>query len=141
MTIGENIKAFRKKRGLSQRELGEKTGRKMTQQQIAQYETGARTPKAGTLQIIADALETPIQTLLPDERYTAEMDFVDVVPSLLQSRLPEGYTLRVDEKDCLLWLEYPDKSISKSISVDDLQAIVQKVMDYMRYELDKLRKD
>ena len=108
MTLGENIRAFRKKRGLTQRELGSLIGTGMSQQQLAQYEKGIRIPKADTLQLIADALETPVQSILPSGRYTAEQDFFDPAFEWIQAKLPDGYTLRADEKDCMLWLEYPD---------------------------------
>ena len=141
MTIGENIRAFRKKKGLSQRELGEKVKGGMSQQQIGQYESGTRTPKSETLQLIADALEIPVQNLLPSGRYTAEMDFLPPAVEWIQKKLPENYTVRPDETDQLLWLEYPDGSASKDISLNELQAIINKAMDYMKYELEKLRRD
>lgn len=141
MTIGENIRAFRKKKGLSQRELGEKVKDGMSQQQIGQYESGIRTPKSETLRLIADALEIPVQNLLPSGRYTAEMDFLTPAVEWIQQKLPENYTVRPDETDQLLWLEYPDGSASKDISLNELQAIINKTMDYMKYELEKLRRE
>lgn len=141
MTIGENIRAFRKKRGLSQRELGERIGTGMSQQQLAQYENGIRIPKADTIQLIADALETPVQNLLPSGRYTPEQDLFDPAVEWIQGKLPGGYTIRTDETDCLLWIEYPDKGISKDISLSDMQTIVNNVMEFFKFELEKLRKD
>lgn len=141
MTIGENIRAFRKKKGLSQRELGAKVKDGMSQQQIGQYESGIRTPKSETLQLIADALEVPVQYLLPSGRYTAEMDFLPPAVEWIQKKLPENYTVRPDETDQLLWLEYPDGGASKDISLNELQAIINKSMDYMKYELEKLRRE
>lgn len=64
MTIGEQIKKYRKKAGLSQRELGEKLG--VSQQHIAQYENGKRIPKIETINSIAGALGIGIRHLYPD---------------------------------------------------------------------------
>ena len=61
-TIGDNIKQFRKDKGLSQKELGKKIG--VSQQMIAQYESNKREPKLQTLVKIATALDIPIVYLL-----------------------------------------------------------------------------
>ena len=60
-TIGENIKAIRKLQGITQWELARRMGR--TQSLIGQYETGARKPKAGTLNEIAKALKVDVRKL------------------------------------------------------------------------------
>lgn len=52
--IGENIRKFRKKANLTQKELAEKCG--LAEITIRQYETGKRTPKTEILAKIADAL-------------------------------------------------------------------------------------
>ncbi|MBR4026705.1 MAG: helix-turn-helix domain-containing protein [Lachnospiraceae bacterium] len=54
MTIGEQLKKRRLEAKLTQKELGEKLG--ITQQQIAQYESGKRIPKTETIIKIAEAL-------------------------------------------------------------------------------------
>lgn len=55
MNTGEQIRNCRKKAGLSQKELAKKLG--VSQQYIAQYENGKRTPKIGTLYKILEALD------------------------------------------------------------------------------------
>lgn len=62
MEIGEKIKAYRKKSGLSQKELGQKLN--VSQQHIAQYENGKRAPKLDTIQKIATALNIGTNDLL-----------------------------------------------------------------------------
>lgn len=64
MNIGEQIKKYRLKLGISQKELGKRLG--MSQQQIAQYENGNRIPKIETINNIADALGIGIRRLYPD---------------------------------------------------------------------------
>lgn len=65
MTVGERIKAARKQKGLTQKELAEILN--IAFPNISQYERGERNPKLSTLQRIADALEIPVDMLLPDE--------------------------------------------------------------------------
>lgn len=62
MNIGEKIKDYRKKSGLSQKELGQKLN--VSQQHIAQYESGKRIPKLDTIQKIAVALNISVNDLL-----------------------------------------------------------------------------
>lgn len=54
MSIGKNIKKFRKEKGFTQKELGEKCG--VHEVQIRRYELGNATPQANTLEKIASAL-------------------------------------------------------------------------------------
>ncbi|MCI2170990.1 helix-turn-helix domain-containing protein [Schleiferilactobacillus perolens] len=54
MTTGEEIKYWRKKKGLTQQQLADKLGIAATG--IRQYELGKRNPKLDTLEKIADAL-------------------------------------------------------------------------------------
>lgn len=64
MNIGEQIRKYRKEAGISQAELGKRLG--VSQQQIAQYETGKRTPKIETIANIAGALGVGIKRLYPE---------------------------------------------------------------------------
>lgn len=79
MNIGERIREYRKKAGLSQKELGQKLD--VSQQHIAQYESGKRTPKLDTIQKIADALSIPVNAFIAlDQNHTDEelMQFVEL---------------------------------------------------------------
>ena len=64
MTFGERVKELRLKKGLSQRELGERMGG-ITQQTIAQYEKSENYPKLETSRRIAKALDVPFDNLVP----------------------------------------------------------------------------
>ncbi len=138
MTLGENIKAFRKKRKLTQSALGAMLYPAMTQQQIAQYEAGARNPKIETIQKIADALDTPIENLLPDGRYPASTDFFDPVFEWIDQHLPMGYKLRSEDTD-RLWIEYPDGGISVDMNMSDLQDLINKSLEFLKFQLDPFR--
>lgn len=58
MPIATKLKEARQKKGLTQKQLGDRLG--ISQQQIAQYENRKRIPKIETLQEIADALGVPV---------------------------------------------------------------------------------
>lgn len=79
MTIGEKIKAARKKKGLKQEELAERLN--ISYQNIGQWENGVRTPKLQTLQKIASALDISMLELqgfslsdVPTEDLLAELE-------------------------------------------------------------------
>lgn len=59
--IGGRIKHFREKRGMTQKELGEKCG--IDAANIRKYESGKQNPKLSTLNKIADALGTTVWEL------------------------------------------------------------------------------
>ena len=65
MKIGERIKTYRLRAGLTQRQLGEKLG--VSNVNIGQYERGLRNPKLPQLKRIADALEIPFDLLMSDK--------------------------------------------------------------------------
>lgn len=76
MSFADNLKAARKKVGLTQKELGEKLN--IPYQQIGQYETGKRRPKSDTLSKIAEALKLGFGYTKDGEPYF--YDFVDTTP-------------------------------------------------------------
>ncbi|MFQ9716482.1 MAG: helix-turn-helix domain-containing protein [Blautia sp.] len=65
MTFGERVKELRLKKGLTQRELGERMGG-ITQQTIAQYEKIVEQPKLVTIRKIANALDVKLYELVID---------------------------------------------------------------------------
>ena len=72
MTVGENIRRMRKKRGLTQKELGERLGG-ISQQQIGQWENGGKNPKFETIMKIAAALSCAPADLT-DNRFDLHVD-------------------------------------------------------------------
>ena len=64
--VGERIHTARKERGFTQTELANKIG--FGQQLITKYETGQRNIPLLNLLMIADALEVPLQKLLPSRK-------------------------------------------------------------------------
>ena len=64
MTTGERIRFYRRQKGITLKELGKKAGfQNSGDVRIAQYEGGARVPKAETLEKIAGALGVPADAL------------------------------------------------------------------------------
>ena len=65
MTVGENIKYYRKEKGLTQKKLGSLCG--MNEVQIRQYELGKANPKLETIKRIADALSINYLFIVGDD--------------------------------------------------------------------------
>lgn len=71
LTIGDRIRALRKEKGLTQKELAQKLG--VSASMVGQYETNVRKPKLETLEKFASSLGVSI---------TEIVDISDVSPSL-----------------------------------------------------------
>ena len=69
MTVGERIRAARKAKGLTQKQLGEACG--IAEPTIRRYELGKLNPKYETLQKIAKPLGLEARQLLPDKEMEA----------------------------------------------------------------------
>jgi transcriptional regulator with XRE-family HTH domain len=70
VTIGKNLQSIRKRRGLTQKELGEKIG--LTREAIAAYEAGRSQLIVTTLIDIAATLRVSMNEILGLERQAAE---------------------------------------------------------------------
>lgn len=85
MNIGEQIRNYRKKAGISQKELGERLG--VSQQHIAQYENGKRIPKRETIRKIASALNMSDISLLDvneNDFDLSDLDFEDQLSLMMR---------------------------------------------------------
>lgn len=95
MAIGERIHFLRTLRGMTQKYLGVMVGfpEKSADVRLAQYETGARSPKADLTASLANALDVSPQALaVPD---------IDSYIGLLHTlfTLEDRYGLQIDEAD------------------------------------------
>ena len=95
IVIGERIHFFRNMRGMTQKYLGMLLGfpEKSADVRLAQYETGARTPKANLTASLANALDVSPQALaVPD---------IDSYVGLMHTlfTLEDRYGLHIDEAD------------------------------------------
>lgn len=120
MSIGKTIKEMRIKKGLTQKELGDKMG--VSQAMIGQYENGSRHPKTETVQKFSEALGVPLKSFY---------DFNNLVIASKDEKSIEVFL--TDEIDRLLYYE-----------INDLNVIgKQKVLDYSKDIADnpKYKKD
>ena len=120
MTLGERIKAARKQRGMTQRELAQKVG--ISVNSLSRYETGERQPNIETLSKIAEALgvdpveitygkqekepepqEPPLLPFDNGKRDTMKAQTIlEAVVELMKiSGNPERYNITADQQDIL----------------------------------------
>lgn len=94
--IGENIKIYRKRKKLTQQELGERIGK--TWEMISRYERGISSP-LNQLQNIADTLEIDPISLMRDH---SEVSVSNRIPLFLE--IPESFT----KQNTFLFYTCPD---------------------------------
>ena len=87
MTTGELIREARKKKGLTQRELGELLG--MSDVGVAQWEKGLRNPRLETRQRIAKALDIDVTALMRDSEKEDYFDLFGTEQERVQLALGE----------------------------------------------------
>jgi len=136
VTIGERIKEFRLRAGLTQSELAEKLG--IPYQSIGQWERGLRSPKYETLQKIAKALQIPayelidggfgaLDPVLPSNMKGANLDGAKIDKNFLNSMLS---ALSFLPRDSAEYKRSKENILSLADSSDLLlyaQAILQKI--------------
>ena len=88
MAIGLKIKEFRKKRGLTQKQLGDRCG--IADSNIRKYENGQQNPKIETLRKIADALNAIVienngEFDLMDEQQTIVKQISHITANVLRT--------------------------------------------------------
>lgn len=111
MTVGERIKELRTSKGMTQKELGEKSG--ILAPNIRKYESSRQNPKAETLQKIANVLDVPVNYLLDEKVNLEKFDehITDAQKYEIQM-LDKGFDIDVllDEK---IELRIDEKPLSK----------------------------
>ncbi|MCQ4921874.1 helix-turn-helix domain-containing protein [Tissierella carlieri] len=71
MTIGENIKKYRKEKGLTQKELAEKSN--LSRSYLADLERDRYNPSLDSLKLIANSLEVDVSILLGENNSTIKI--------------------------------------------------------------------
>ncbi len=132
MTIGNNIRAHRRRKGMTQKELGEKLGG-ISQQQIGQWENGTANPKLETQIKIADALGVPVSLLNDSLGWLKEPHYMPLEMKLEQI----GYTLGYND-DGYLWINYPDGTLE--VGIDDLSTLEDDTDSYLQFKLEELKR-
>lgn len=95
MSPGKRIRSFRLKRGMTQKALGRAVGfpAKTADIRIAQYESGARTPKHGLFCALAQTLEVPVSAL--EVPYIKSRDALEQLLQALEDKY--GLTVTITE--------------------------------------------
>ena len=78
MRIGDNIRYFRKKKGMTQKELS--ISLCVTQQAVQRWESDVSVPQADRLQEISDFLDIPAALLLDPESKIDDDHFTYLIP-------------------------------------------------------------
>lgn len=100
--LNENIKAFRKSKGLSQEELAVKLN--VVRQTISKWEVGLSVPDSDMLLSLSETLETPVSTLLGETVTEPRVDDLKVISeklAVINLQLAQRKTAR---RKLLLWL-------------------------------------
>lgn len=126
MTIGENIRKYRKEKGLTQKTLGQLCG--INEANIRKYEINQNiTPQLKTIEKIADALEVTIPDLMGMSAYLDEVkneihhitNFLDYLRSL-GYEVGQGeysdYQMYIKESDTYIELSSKDIELLESNS-------------------------
>ena len=80
--LSENLKNFRKAKGLSQEELAVKLN--VVRQTISKWEQGLSVPDSEMLMTLSEALETPVSTLLGETVAESQNDDLKVIAEKLE---------------------------------------------------------
>ena len=139
MAIGERIRYFRNKRGMTQKYLGTAVGfpEKSADVRLAQYESGTRSPKAELTKALAEVLDvSPLALSVPDiDSYVGLMHTLFTLEDMYGLRISSDagdITLSVDPragKDAdrlhemlCAWAEQAEKLKSGEITQDAYDA-------------------
>ena len=95
--LSENIKAFRKTKGLSQEELAARLN--VVRQTISKWEQGLSVPDADLLIALSEALETPVSTRtmprpMAEDTEPKKMPLLGAAGSVSDRHRPAGRAVR-----------------------------------------------
>ena len=100
--LSENIRAIRKAKGLSQEELAIKLN--VVRQTISKWEQGLSVPDSDLLIAIAQALETPVSTLLGETVTEPEADDLAAIAQKLERINVQLARQKAKRRNLLHWL-------------------------------------
>lgn len=95
MTVGQNIRAIRKERGLTQKELGKLCG--IAESNIRKYEADKQNAKIETIEKIAKALGVPIIRIKEDLTWAEHQNTEEVKQLERSTLLFEGIVVALEE--------------------------------------------
>lgn len=135
--IGENIRYFRKLKGLTQKELGEKCN--MTDSAIRRYENGGSTPKEENLSKIAQALGVSnFQLRMRGIDHTKEWRDATALDDFLSSIGIDVYYDSFDPDNDVQPLVYlQGENISTDMSYDSYENFKRRIAAYAKHLLSR----
>ena len=136
MTVGERIRAARKQAGLTLEEVADRLG--ISNQSVAQWETGRRKPKLETLQRIADALQVPIESLLLEQTVNDQKDWRKNMDNNSAIAMLGGITNTVmDPEKMKAFEEKRLKDEARNQKIDDLTVRAVETMIHLMGKIDE----
>ena len=118
LTIGENIRNFRKKNDLTQDDLAIRLG--VTYQSISRWENGATYPDLELLPAISEALSVTVDELLGMPQREKETELSESTQGALRLVIAEAKLAGMDRKE---FLKLCDREFSDTIRQDELEAV------------------
>ena len=100
--LSENIRAFRKSKGLSQEELAIKLN--VVRQTVSKWEQGLSVPDADMLISLSEAFETPVSTLLGETVMESEVDDLKAISEKLEIVNLQLAQRKTTRRKTLYWL-------------------------------------
>ena len=125
MKLGENIRLYRNKAGLTQEQLGEKVG--VSSQAVSKWESDASLPDTAILPEIARALSTTIDALFSYDQTSQESmlehlyRYEDSQPADNRSRTENAWELLFHTFTSALWRGSPDAIPSLTEATESVQ--------------------
>lgn len=140
MSTGENIRKIRRKKGLTQKQLGELCS--IDEANIRRYELGNANPKLSTIRKIAKALDVYMNELIEDwslfSNDEIKNDWSYTLP--LEDKLKRiKYSLGWYEEDAMIWINYPDGTLE--VRMDDLKGLDLDTDEYLRFKLEQFKQE
>lgn len=97
MLTGEKIKAARKERGLSQKEVAERAG--MTAQQLGRYEKSKFIPRLQTLVRIAVAIGCTLYEITGDDSKYSTMEYLHYIKENPEGQIFYKHLKEIEQKE------------------------------------------
>lgn len=143
MSIGENIRKYRKLRNKTMKELGSFLG--ITEQAISQYERDIRTPNTKIVYKIAMFLEIQPELIDPELQNLAEFDtkskklvkevkMLEVMENLIKLN---NYSLSIENSNpTFIHISNDNKTIE--LNEKEFNDFTNKIMRYVNFEIEEL---
>lgn len=159
MDIGNKIKSFRQKKGITQKELARLT--ELSEISIRKYENNSRNPKIEALKKIAFALDVPISEFYKDEFKELSKQLInnekEINSSLYKAsqwdssnlfNLIVTYMRNVKKFKPVLDFSFFDEITEEDVKIDpnlitttEINEIINKVCEVVEFEIYKLEKE